>query len=91
MNGKIELLPEHHGDSEDLSYLVFLFLSTDIGFFFKYRPIFIFRPESDLFPGMAGTIRYAQYLERKETIMFEYRFRCRYDTVLTYITTETIT
>ena len=64
MNGKIESLLEHHGNSEDLSYLVFysypltLFILV---FFFKYRPIFIFWPESDIFPVMAGTIRYATF------------------------------
>ena len=39
MNGKIESLPERHGNNEDLSYLVFLFLSTNIvyfGFFFIF-------------------------------------------------------
>ena len=60
MNGKIESLPEHHGDSEDLSYLLFYsYPLTSFFFFFKYRLIFIFQPESDIFPGMASTIRYA--------------------------------
>ena len=61
MNRKIESLPEHHGDSADLSYLVFY--SYPLTSFFKiikkkYRPIFIFWPESGIFPSMVDTIRY---------------------------------
>ena len=65
MNGKIESLLEHHGNSEDLSYLVFysypLTLFILVFFFFKYWLIFIFRPKSDIFPVMAGTIWYAAF------------------------------
>ena len=69
MNGKIESLLEHHGNSEDLSYLVFysypltLFILVFFFFFFffKYWLIFIFRPESDIFPVMVGTIWYAAF------------------------------
>ena len=44
----------------------FLFLSTDIVFFiillfFLYRPIFIFRLESDIFPVMTNTIRFGPW------------------------------
>ena len=45
----------------------FLFLSTDIiflfifNYFFLYWPIFIFRLESDIFPVMAGTIRFGSW------------------------------
>ena len=66
MNGKIESLLEHHGNSEDLSYLVFysypltLFILVFL-FILKYRPIFIFQLESDIFPVMAGTIQYVAF------------------------------
>ena len=39
MNGKIESLPEHHGDSEDLSYLVFYsYPQTSFFLFFFFIP-----------------------------------------------------
>ena len=66
MNRKIESLPKHHGDSEDLSYLVFYSYPLTSFFlfyyyFFLYWPIFIFRLESDIFPVMAGTIRFGSW------------------------------
>ena len=41
--------------SYPLTLFILVFLS------FKYRPIFIFRPESDIFPVMAGTIQYVAF------------------------------
>ena len=61
MNGNIESLPEHHGDSEDLSYLDFYSYPLTSFFFFFYWPIFIFWLESDIFPVMAGTIRFGSW------------------------------
>ena len=66
MNEKIESLPEHHGNSADLSYLVFY--SYPLTSFFKikkkkYRPIFIFWPESGIFPSMVIQSSMSQYLE----------------------------
>ena len=52
-------------DSRDLGIFFFFYC-----WFTLYRPIFIFRPISGIFPETAGTSR---YLERNETAIFLFR------------------
>ena len=55
MNGKIESLPEHHGDSEDLSYLVFYSYPLTSFFFFFLLADFYF------LAGILYISRYGRY------------------------------
>ena len=60
MNRKIESLPEHHGDSEDLSYLVFY--SYPLTSFFLFYYYFFFIPADFYFSaGIWYISRYGQY------------------------------